>query len=260
MMHAHACDGRMLESTNATAHGVFQSAAKMMVRLNATAITLLAAVLASDHGTSAFAPPAHTRPITASPAAAVATTQLQMQNLLGGIFGGGESEKAVAEPKIPDVVVDPDYNVAIGFAAYGVFLVAIFQASLLGVVLGGLTLLFASFLVVQTNRLRFVFDETSFELKSGLSGELTDTGENVVVGGANRWTYSSFKNWDFLPSKNFPILVYFKETQTPESQWNEGPGQFDEVGGGQIHFFPAIANVDQLEEQFRLRGCAKIEE
>ena len=239
----------------------------MMARPNATAIALLAVVLASNHGASAFAPPGHhvranTGPITASPAAAaVATTQLQMQNLFDGMFGsGGESEKAVAEPKIPDVVVDPDYNVSIGFAAYGVFLVAIFQASLLGVVLGGLTLLFASFLVVQTNRLRFVFDDTSFELKSGLSGELTDTGENVVVGGANRWTYTSFKNWDFLPSKSFPILVYFKETQTPESQWNEGPGQFDKVGGGQIHFFPAIARVDQLEEQFRLRGCAKIDD
>ena len=185
-----------------------------------------------------------------------------MQNLLGGIFGGGgdASEKAVSKPNIPDVVVDPDYNVAIGFAAYGIFLVAIFQASLLGVVLGGLTLLFASFLVVQTNRLRFVFDETSFELKSGLSGELTDTGENVVVGGANRWTYASFKNWEFFPSKDFPILVYFKETQTSADKWEEGPGQFDKVGGGQIHFFPAIAKVDQLEEQFRLRGCAKIDE
>mmetsp|Transcript_4046 Transcript_4046/g.5556 ORF Transcript_4046/g.5556 Transcript_4046/m.5556 type:complete len:92 (+) Transcript_4046:173-448(+) len=89
---------------------------------------------------------------------------------------------------------------------------------------------------------------------------MEDSGENFVVGGANRWTYDSFVNWDFFPSIKFPILVYFKETQTPQEQWNEGPGQFDKAGGGQIHFFPAIANCEQLQEQFTLRGCAKMEQ
>ena len=95
--------------------------------------------------------------------------------------------------------------------------------SVWGVVQGGLYLLFATFLAVQAKRIRFVFDETSFELKTASltassSGEevLQDSGENVVVGGANRWTYDSFVNWDFFPSEKFPILVYFKETQTPE--------------------------------------------
>ena len=45
-----------------------------------------------------------------------------------------------------------------------------------------------------------------------------------------------------------------------QDKWNEGPGQFDEVGGGQIHFFPAIANCKELKEQFEIRGCKKIEE
>jgi len=27
------------------------------------------------------------------------------------------------------------------------------------------------------------------------------------------------------PSRSFPILVYFKETQTPEENWNVGPGE-----------------------------------
>ena len=27
------------------------------------------------------------------------------------------------------------------------------------------------------------------------------------------------------PSRSFPILVYFKETQTPEEMWNIGPGE-----------------------------------
>ena len=42
-----------------------------------------------------------------------------------------------------------------------------------------------------------------------------DSGENVVVGGANRWGYDTFVNWRFFPSVDFPILVYFKENQTP---------------------------------------------
>ena len=70
-------------------------------------------------------------------------------------------------------------------------------------------------------RLDFTFDDEAFELKSGEE----DIGENVVVGGANRWAYSSFVNYDFFPSYEFPILVYFKETQTPESQWGVGPGE-----------------------------------
>ena len=89
---------------------------------------------------------------------------------------------------------------------------------------------------------------------------LTDSGENFVVGGANRWSYDSFVNYDFFPNRGLPILVYFKENQTPREKWEEGPGKLDKKGGGQIHFFPAIANVRQLKEQFALRGCAKIEE
>ena len=27
------------------------------------------------------------------------------------------------------------------------------------------------------------------------------------------------------PSRSFPILVYFKEMQTPEEMWNVGPGE-----------------------------------
>ena len=86
---------------------------------------------------------------------------------------------------------------------------------------GGLNILFATFLAIQATRIRFVFDEDSFELKtvslkSSAEEVLEDSGENFVVGGANRWTYDSFVNWDFFPSEKFPILVYFKETQTPE--------------------------------------------
>ncbi|AQK59292.1 DUF3119 family protein [Zea mays] len=75
-------------------------------------------------------------------------------------------------------------------------------------------------LLFQTTRVRFVFDNEALE-----------SGENVFVGGKNRWKYSTFVNWE-LWWPQFPVLVYFKETQTkPE---------------GQIHFFPVIFDGRQL--------------
>lgn len=62
-------------------------------------------------------------------------------------------------------------------------------------------------------------------------GEEKEATDNVIVGGANRWKYSSFVNWEFW-WPNFPVLVYYKETQTkPE---------------GQIHFFPIIFSGKEL--------------
>jgi len=182
------------------------------------------------------------------------------QTLLGGFLKPKEVEPVEPEkPKIPDFVADPSYSLAIIFAIYG--LLPILTGSIFGVIFGGLNVLFASLLAVQATRLRFSFDSSSFELKEVNAGGagLVDSGENVVVGGANRWTYESFVNWDFFPSVDLPILVYFKETQTPQDKWNEGPGQIDDIGGGQIHFFPAICNCKQLEEQFKIRGCAKVD-
>jgi hypothetical protein len=37
--------------------------------------------------------------------------------------------------------------------------------------------------------------------------DMSSTGENVVVGGENSWSYESFVNYDFFPSESFPILV-----------------------------------------------------
>ena len=76
--------------------------------------------------------------------------------------------------------------------------------------------------VLRRFRLDFTFDDEAFELKSGEE----DIGENVVVGGANRWAYNTFVNYETFPKGwDIPILVYFKETQTPESQWGVGPGE-----------------------------------
>ena len=71
---------------------------------------------------------------------------------------------------------------------------------------------------------------------------------------------------DFFPSESLPILVYFKEVQTPEDKWDVGPGQWANSADalakgavkGQVHFFPCIASAETLKEQFVARGCAKL--
>ena len=199
-------------------------------------------------------------------------------DIISGFFSLNpmKSDKADTKPKLPDVVIDSDFTLSYAFAAIGIWILLtspsnscnidstfICPPSIGGILQGGLNLLFAAFLAVQAQRIRFVFDETAFELKNvdlGASKEqvlLKNSGENFVVGGANRWNYDTFVNYDFFPSVDFPILVYFKETQTPPEKWGQGPGSLDKVGGGQVHFFPAIANVKQLKEQFEKRGCAK---
>jgi len=160
----------------------------------------------------------------------------------------------------PDVVIDPDFKAAALFVALGVPIIAINQA-IPGYIIGGFFVLLGLLFAFQGTRVRFVFDETCFELKQGGDEEeLKSSGKNFVVGGANRWTYTSFVNYDFFPSLTFPILVYFKETQTPSDKWEEGPGRLDKVGGGQIHFFPCICDAQQINEQFAVRGCTKVEE
>ncbi|EED91848.1 predicted protein [Thalassiosira pseudonana CCMP1335] len=164
---------------------------------------------------------------------------------------GGDAEVAAPVPAIPDVVVDSDYKLAAAFGAAAVSIVIATDASVGGSIFGGLIALLGSLFAVQATRIRFVFDQDCFELKAvdADTKQLADSGENIVVGGANRWSYDSFVNWDFYPSVDFPILVYFKETQTPKPDGGEP---------GQIHFFPAIANCKQLEEQFEIRGCARV--
>jgi len=158
--------------------------------------------------------------------------------------------------RIPDVIIDSDYTLAAAFAIIGIaILVADGKVdgsiSLVGSFGGGFITLLGALFAVQASRIRFVFNEQYFEIKtvdktntansSSKAIVLKESGENFVVGGANRWAYTTFVNWKFFPSLDIPILVYFKETQTikPDGTNNDG----------QIHFFPAVANCKQLREQ-----------
>ncbi|EKU23128.1 hypothetical protein NGA_0681310 [Nannochloropsis gaditana CCMP526] len=148
---------------------------------------------------------------------------------------GGKKQKTTRVAVEPEVIA-PDYRVAAGFFLGGVGL-ALPPLSNPG---AGLPLaLIGAFLASRTQKVRFVFDEEAMEVMTvGADGQsLSMERENFAVGGRNRWTYASFTNWEFYPSEQVPVLVYFKETQTkPE---------------GQIHFFPVIGNPARLLENFR---------
>ncbi|KAH9761837.1 hypothetical protein KPL70_000586 [Citrus sinensis] len=82
------------------------------------------------------------------------------------------------------VVPDPDYRipiVLIGVAGGLAYTNNLLPAAPVGLL--GLLLLF------QTTRVRFVFDDEALEVKVG--DELNESGENVFVGGKNRWKASN---------------------------------------------------------------------
>ena len=161
-------------------------------------------------------------------------------------------------------IIDPDFRLAGIFLAGGLLLD---QLPFLKFTVGPIITLLGLLFLVQTFRLKFVCDSTAFELQNTSQ----ESGENLVVGGANRWAYSSFVNNEFFPKgwidqPQGPILVYFKETQTPSSTWNDGPGKSANseealakgAKPGQVHFFPALCNCQQLRAEWERRGCAKL--
>jgi Protein of unknown function (DUF3119) len=128
--------------------------------------------------------------------------------------------------KSASLTIPKNYNVAIGSFATSAALLFGAHNLIAAVPLGLLGIL----LIIQTGKVRFVFDKEAMEVfvakKDDKGDEINASRENFVVGGKNRWKYSTFTDWFFIPSKNFPILMYFKENQTsPE---------------GQVHLFPVI--------------------
>lgn len=145
-------------------------------------------------------------------------------------FKSNNSQKIATPP----VTITPSYNVAAGFLASSALLFAGFHS----IFLSAPVFLVSILLFVQTGRVRFVFDQEALQIfvgeKSDSPGEevLKSSGENFAVGGENRWKYDSFTKWFFIPSKEFPILMYFKENQTSEK--------------GQLHLFPVIMDGKML--------------
>lgn len=137
--------------------------------------------------------------------------------------------------------------------------------SLIGVSGGLFHLLFAALLWVQTRRVRLVFKKDGFEfyniqgpqLDMTKGAKLVPKPGNYVTGTINRWKYDSITNYGFFPSFDFPVIVYFKETETPEWKWNRWFAAFDIYQRGQPHFFPGIVNVQQLKKELEARGVKR---
>jgi len=161
-------------------------------------------------------------------------------------------------------IIDPDFRVAGIFLTGGILLDFL---PILKFTLGPLITLLGILFLVQTVRLKFACEPKAFALWS----KAQEPGENVVVGGENRWSYDSFVNYEFFPKgwidqPQGPLLVYFKETQTPSEKWNDSPGKFanteealaEGAKPGQVHFFPAVCNCQQLKAEWERRGCNKL--
>lgn len=154
-------------------------------------------------------------------------------------------------------IISSNYNLAAGSAVLGTIFGGLenFKGPTAKLFGGGAIAftIFGAFIAFQTTTLRFQFDETNFSLVK-VNGD--NIGDNIVVGGENSWKYKDFVNWDFLPSEEFPILVYFKEVQTSKDKWVEAPIYVDNLPG-QAHFFPAIADVQELKRNFIKYNCKK---
>ncbi|KAL7466568.1 hypothetical protein ACHAXS_006872 [Conticribra weissflogii] len=197
-------------------------------------------------------------------------TKNEMVAIRSPFWNSFSSEKQAPVAKY-DFVVDRDYTVPLTLISVGLWL-SLFGPShtnidLLG---GAFHLWFGAFIGMQTMKTRAVFNKDSFELKSvsnkylGIAPDkdlVPKKMKNYVLGTDNKWRYDSFVNWDFFPSIHLPILVYFKETQTPKEMQIKGSlgvKQMDRRDNGQMHWFPAYCNVWQLREQFEAHGCNKI--
>jgi len=175
-----------------------------------------------------------------------------------------------------DVVIPPDYSLTYAIGLLGPLIMSYHPSytmdgspSLIGLLGGGFHLLFATLLWVQTSRVRCVFEKDAFEFynvkgprldyENHAHGnvELVRKPNNYVSDTPNRWKYDSIINYGFFPSEDFPVICYFKETETPEYKWDRWFAAFDSYGRGQPHFFPGICNVKQFKKQMEIRGAKR---
>ncbi|KAJ1407233.1 hypothetical protein B484DRAFT_205792 [Ochromonadaceae sp. CCMP2298] len=160
-----------------------------------------------------------------------------------GLFNFGKKApvKVAKKPVFPTLVIPKSYNVAAGFGATSAAIALTGNN-----VAAGAVAVVAAFITLQTGKVRFVFDADSMEVLINKGGKeekvenLQTSRENFAVGGQNRWAYSSFTEWFFLPSRQLPILMYFTERQTDPSK-------------DQLHLFPVIMDAQVLSDTMTQR-------
>eukprot|EP00977_Amphora_coffeiformis_P023846 scaffold14537_cov115-Amphora_coffeaeformis.AAC.1 len=151
---------------------------------------------------SAFVVPAGQRTTASTPQTPPTTTSTTttalngfFQDLKGlpSLFQKPKEEKII-KPNYETVVIDPDFKVAAYFLIAGFALDTIPYIQL---TLGPFITLLGALFLFQTFRIRLIFDEqnalelvTTTNNKSNAlnqQGEYASSGENIVVGGENRW-------------------------------------------------------------------------
>lgn len=135
-------------------------------------------------------------------------------NAQGSAEGDGQQEE-----------VQSDSRLGLGILGVGAFL-----WSPVGLKLQGLVhMAFGGFLTYQAWRIKFRIGE-KVEVYVPGQGQVSQS-NYLQGGGASSWKADTVQNWE-LWYPGFPILCYFKETDTsPE---------------GQVHFFPVLSNGLQL--------------
>jgi len=194
-------------------------------------------------------------------------------------------DNGIFKVKAGDLVLEPAYSLGYGSLLIGFLLTLLWSdpscpardfggicpPSLWGTWIGSQFALFGGLCAMQAYRLRFIVTKDgnfviknvaaepgSGTFKKGGVAELEDWGENYVVGGKNSWKLNKIINYKFFPNEFFPVLVYFKETQTPKEKWNMGIGVLDKRENGQMHWFPAICNCMDLKKEWEARGVKKM--
>lgn len=164
------------------------------------------------------------------------------------------------------VVLEPNYQIAgsVAFAAPTVFYLYGIDSQL-GVAGSLIHAVLAIYLYKQTQRVRCVFDKNSFEFKNLKNGQLiTKPNKNYVKGTINKWDCSKTVDFGYVPNKSFPLITWFKETETPPGTW----GQYglwgkiwsnvgDLKGAPSIHFFPGFIDMKTFETEMLARGATK---
>lgn len=120
------------------------------------------------------------------------------------------------------------------------------------------------YILKQTNRVRCVFDKKTFEFKNIKGNELvTKPNKNYVKGTINKWDCSKVVDFGYIPSKSYPLITWFKETETPPNTWGEY-GLWGKVWTNPsptspaVHFFPGFIDMETWEKEMFKRGAKKL--
>lgn len=174
---------------------------------------------------------------------------------------GRNTNNIKSKPDLVDkpTLIDESYNLFGGTVALGLAmsLVGAQYNSIVGVLsedIGVIIVILSIWFGYQTYTYRFLFRDNKFSLVSN-DGYSVD--KNIIVGGDSSWAYSSIVNWALLPNDEFPILLYFRENQTPVDKRAAVPIEIDKLDG-QVHFLSSIANVNQLKQNFESRGIPRL--